>query len=77
MASTSERWTTRSTGRGRSFYAEGLLAESCRAWRAFVDDEAEEAGPRTRAAMRRAFLQSMRYEWMFWDSAYKRESWAI
>lgn len=59
------------------FYAEGLLAESCRAWRSFVDDEADEAGPRTRAAMRRVFLQSMRYEWMFWDMAYRREGWPI
>jgi thiaminase/transcriptional activator TenA len=59
------------------FYAEGLLAESCRAWRAFVDDEAAEAGPRTREAMRRAFLTSIRYEWMFWDMAYRRETWPI
>jgi thiaminase/transcriptional activator TenA len=29
------------------FYAEGLLAESCRAWRELVDGEAREAGPRT------------------------------
>jgi thiaminase/transcriptional activator TenA len=59
------------------FYAEGLLAESTRAWRAFVDEEAAEAGPRTREAMRRVFLRSMRYEWMFWDMAYRREAWPI
>jgi thiaminase (transcriptional activator TenA) len=59
------------------FYSEGLLAESCRAWRELVDGEAKEAGPRTRAAMRRAFHQSMRYEWMFWDAAYKLESWPV
>lgn len=59
------------------FYVEGLLAESCRAWRGFVDAEAAEAGPRTRAAMRRAFLLSMRYEWMFWEMAYRREAWPI
>jgi thiaminase (transcriptional activator TenA) len=59
------------------FYSEGLLAESTRAWREFVDDEAEEYGPRTREAMRRVFHQSMRYEWMFWDAAYKLESWPI
>ncbi len=59
------------------FYSEGLLAESTRAWRELVDDEAEEHGPRTRAAMRRHFLQSMRYEWMFWQMAYTRESWPL
>ena len=60
-----------------AFYSEGLLAESCRAWRELVDDEVAETGPRTAAAMRRVFHQSMRYEWMFWDAAYKRESWPI
>ena len=64
-------------GEWARFYAEGLLAESCRAWREFVDLEAEEAGPRTRAAMRTAFLLSFRYEYLFWDAAYRRESWPI
>jgi thiaminase/transcriptional activator TenA len=60
-----------------AFYSEGLLADSVRAWRSFVDDEAAEAGPRTRAAMRQAFFRSMRYEWMFWEMAYRREEWPI
>lgn len=64
-------------GQWAAFYSEGLLTESVRAWRTFVDDEAAEAGPRTRAAMRRAFHQSMRYEWMFWEMAYRRERWPI
>lgn len=59
------------------FYSEGLLAESCRAWRELVDGEVKEGGPRTREAMRRVFHQSMRYEWMFWDMAYRREGWPI
>lgn len=59
------------------FYSEGLLAESCRAWREVVDGEVEEGGPRTREAMRRVFHQSIRYEWMFWDMAYRREGWPI
>jgi thiaminase/transcriptional activator TenA len=59
------------------FYAEGLLAESCRAWRELVDGEVAEGGPRTEQAMRRAFHLSMRYEWMFWQMAYTRESWPI
>jgi thiaminase/transcriptional activator TenA len=59
------------------FYSEGLLADSCRAWRELVDGEVEEGGPRTREAMRRVFHQSMRYEWMFWDMAYRREVWPL
>jgi thiaminase/transcriptional activator TenA len=59
------------------FYSEGLLAESTRAWRELVDGEVAEAGPRTAAAMRRVFHRSMQYEWMFWDAAYKLESWPI
>lgn len=59
------------------FYSEGLLAESCRAWRELVDGEIVEGGPRTAAAYRRVFHLSMRYEWMFWDAAYRRESWPV
>lgn len=59
------------------FYSEGLLAESTRAWRELVDGEAAEFGPRTREAMRRVFMQSMRYEWMFWQMAYTRETWPV
>jgi thiaminase/transcriptional activator TenA len=59
------------------FYSEGLLAESCRAWRELVDGEWDEAGPRTRASMRRVFHLSMRYEWMFWQMAHTREAWPI
>ncbi|HYU20755.1 MAG TPA: thiaminase II [Chloroflexota bacterium] len=64
-------------GEWARFYSEGLLAESARAWRELVDQEAEEVGRRTRDAMREAFLLSFRYEYMFWDAAYKRESWPI
>jgi thiaminase/transcriptional activator TenA len=60
-----------------AFYTEGLLAESCRAWRELVDGEVAEAGPRTASAMRRVFHQSLRYEWMFWQMAYTRERWPI
>ena len=64
-------------GQWAAFYSEGLLTDSVRAWRSFVDDEAAEAGPRTRLAMRQAFLRSMRYEWMFWEMAYRREAWPL
>jgi thiaminase (transcriptional activator TenA) len=58
------------------FYSEGLLTESCAAWRALVDQHAEEASSQTRERMRRAFMLSFRYEYMFWDMAYGRERWA-
>ena len=59
------------------FYSEGLLTESCRAWRDLVDGEVAEAGPRTAANMRRVFHLGMRYEWMFWQMAYTREQWPL
>ena len=60
-----------------SFYVEGGLEDSVAAWRGFLDDEAEQAGTREREAMRRAFITSSRYEWMFWDMAYRREAWPL
>lgn len=59
-----------------AFYHQGLLEESVRAWRQFVDTAAEEAGPRERDLMRRLFLTSSRYELLFWDMAYSQERWA-
>ena len=58
-------------------YMEGLLEESTTAWRAFLDQEADMSGPRERQAMREAFLTSSRYEYMFWDMAYREESWPV
>ena len=58
------------------FYSEGLLAESYMTWRALVDQQAKEASSQTRERMRRAFMLSFRYEYMFWDMAYRRERWA-
>src|SRR5262249_34541117 len=30
-----------------------------------------------REAMRRHFITTSRYEWMFWDMGYRRESWPV
>ena len=60
-----------------AFYADGMLAESTRAWRALVDDAAAVAGPQQREAMRHAFLRSSKYEYLFWDAAYRREGWPV
>lgn len=59
------------------FYVAGLLQDSVNAWRGFVDAAAAEAGPAEREAMRRAFLTSSRYEYMFWDMAYRMETWPV
>ena len=62
-------------GQWTSFYVEGLLEGSVEAWRSFVDRAAEEAGPQELEAMRQAFMTSTRYEYMFWDMAYRMEGW--
>ena len=38
---------------------------------------AENASQATREAMAEHFVTSARYEWMFWDMAYRRETWPI
>ena len=60
-----------------SSYAEGLLEESTRAWRAFLDEEAGLVDDRSRQAMRDVFLTSSRYEYMFWQMAYQQEGWPV
>ena len=60
-----------------SFYTEGGLEASVAAWRSYVDTEASQVGPRGRESMRRAFMTSSRYEWMFWRMAYQMETWPV
>ena len=59
------------------FYVAGFLEGSVTAWRGFVDEAAEQAGPQELEAMREAFLTSCRYEFMFWEMAYNREQWPV
>lgn len=59
------------------FYVAGFLQDSVNAWREFVDAAAAQAGPRELAVMREAFLTSSRYEYMFWDMAYRMEGWPV
>ena len=63
--------------RWASPYTAGLLEESTNAWRALLDQEAAEAGPREREAMRQAFLTSSRYEYLFREMAYTQECWPV
>ncbi|MDE2842804.1 MAG: hypothetical protein OXN21_05415 [Chloroflexota bacterium] len=60
-----------------SFYVAGFLEDSVNAWRGFVDQMAAEAGTEELEAMRQAFLVSSRYEYMFWDMAYRMETWPV
>lgn len=57
------------------FYTAGFLQESVRAWRELVDRAAADAGAAEQAAMREAFLLSLRYELRFWEMAYRLEHW--
>jgi thiaminase/transcriptional activator TenA len=43
--------------------------------RSFVDRMADEGGPQERARMEAAFLAGSRFEYMFWDAAYRLEQW--
>lgn len=38
---------------------------------------AEAVPPETQAAMRRHFVTTARYEWMFWEMGYQRETWPV
>src|SRR5215813_9057 len=42
-----------------------------------VNTMAEQRGEGERVAMARHFLTTSRYEWMFWDMGYQRESWPV
>ena len=43
-----------------------------------ADGRGARRGQRRRAgAMREAYLKAVRYEWMFWDSAYRLEAWPV
>ena len=42
-----------------------------------TDDTAAELGDAARRAMARHFAMSSRYEWMFWDMAWRQEAWPL
>ncbi|TCM20433.1 thiaminase /4-amino-5-aminomethyl-2-methylpyrimidine deaminase [Novosphingobium sp. PhB165] len=58
-------------------YAAPSFGEATDRVRMLVDEAAENATPATRKAMATAFRNAARYEWMFWDSAYRRAAWPI
>ena len=44
---------------------------------ALVDRVGEGAGAAEQAAMREHVIATSRYEWMFWDAAWRRETWPV
>ena len=42
-----------------------------------TDAAFDQATAADRRAMREAYLKATRYEWMFWDSAWRLEPWPV
>lgn len=56
-------------------YADEDFATAVATCREEVDRAADEATGQERSRMLAAFIRATEYEWMFWDSAYRMESW--
>jgi thiaminase/transcriptional activator TenA len=58
-------------------YADPGFAALAEWGRELVDHLGREAGPALRARMAEAFLTSSRYEYLFWEMAWRREAWPV
>ncbi len=58
-------------------YASEAFGDIVRAVLTATNAMAGSLGPAERDAMRRHFVTTSRYEWMFWDMGYRRESWPV
>ena len=58
-------------------YSDPGFGEAVQTAIALADRAADTASPSERAAMLGAFKRSAQFEWMFWDSAYRRETWPV
>ena len=58
-------------------YGDPAFAEATRTAIEVTDRLADESGAATRAAMLTAFSTATRYEWMFWDAAWRQEAWPV
>jgi thiaminase/transcriptional activator TenA len=58
-------------------YTAPEFAGLARAIRELADRLGDVAGPVELAAMQEAYLTSLRYEYLFWDMAYRREGWPV
>ncbi len=58
-------------------YGSPEFAEVAQWMRTLVDQCAKTAGSAEKKRMEEAFLISSRYEWMFWDMAWREETWPV
>ena len=58
-------------------YADPAFGEAVKTAIAIADRAAGAASAEERRAMLDRFKRSAQYEWMFWDSAYRREAWPV
>lgn len=58
-------------------YADPTFAEQTGIVRSIIDRLAEEGSRETRERMRETFETACRYEWMFWDAAWRMEAWPV
>lgn len=58
-------------------YTDPAFRDAVEAVKAINDRTAAETTAAMRAAMLRTFIRSTQYEWMFWDAAYRQETWPI
>lgn len=68
--------------KGNPIYSKSIKAySSARGWdmveklRRMLDKVAEEKTPEERENLKKIFLTACRYEYLFWDQAYKQEKW--
>ena len=58
-------------------YRDEAFGDSVRAMLGFVDAAFEDASPGERELMHDTHLTASRYEWMFWNAAYRMERWPV
>lgn len=58
-------------------YANPVFAEETKIVCGIVDRAVEGVLELQRQRMKDAFVQASRYEWMFWDGAWRMETWPI
>lgn len=58
-------------------YAEGLLEEGVKLWQELLDEAGGSASEEEQASIADAFVTSSRYEFMFWEMAYRKEAWPV
>ena len=56
-------------------YADPAFVEAVRGIEALADRLAERASAETRAAMQAVYERGSRFEWLFWDAAWRMEGW--